>query len=297
MNIDDINDILRLFTSRAGVSNLVDNYICFLEKEVRPKQLNEYRVRLENNKGGAESEAVAYHFFKSKVEQIQVYETLNEGGVDFECQVGDSNFVAEVTHLDNESISQMSGLKNELSSDSPARFYSKINPILFKTVSRKTSQMSGYGCPGILIIACSHLHAGVLLRTIDAEWLLVGDNKIEMSAFKKAGGFTSINNVTEMENSCFLRWNACWEPAHRDISAILLFEVSGASAFILGILHPEPKHEFLPELLPSTPFVRLKKWPPEFDKFEIEWIKYENNELVVISIPEPERLWYDSCLA
>ena len=297
MNIDDINDILRLFTSKARVSDLVDNYICFLEEEVSPKQLNEYRVRLENNKGGSESEAVAYHFFKSKVEQVQVYETLNKGGIDFECQTDDSKFVAEVTHIDNESVSQMSGLKNELSSGSSARSYSKISPILYRTVERKASQMSGYECPGILIIACSHLHAGALLCIIDAEWLLVGDNKIELSAFKKAGGFTSINNITEMENSCFLRWNAGWEPAHRGISAILFFDVSGASAFVFGILHPDPKHEFLPKLLPSTPFVRLKKWPPGSGKFEIEWVKYENNELVVIPIPEPERLWYDSCLA
>ena len=234
-------------------------------------------------------------FFKGKVEQVQVYETLNEGGVDFECQTGASKFVAEVTHLDHDSVSCISGLENELTSG--VRSYSNINPILFNTVSRKTSQMSGYECPGILIIACSHLHAGALLGTIDAEWLLTGDNKIELSAFREAGGFTSVNNVTEMENSCFLRWNAGWEPAHRDISAILFFDISGASAFVLGILHPDPTHKFSPKLLPSTPFVRLKKWPPEHGRLEVEWVKHENNELVVMPIAEAERLWYDSCLA
>lgn len=295
VNIDDINDILRLFSSTTMLSDLVDNYIHFLEEEVSQRQLNEYRVRLENNKGGAESEAVAYHFFKGKVEQVQIYETLNEGGVDFQCQTGASKFVAEVTHLDSESVSCVSGLKNELTSG--VRFYSKINPILFNTVSRKTSQMSGYECPGILIIACSHLHAGALLGTIDAEWLLTGDNKIELSVFREAGGFTSVNNVTEMENSCFLRWNAGWEPAHRNISAILFFDISGVSAFVLGILHPDPIHKFSPELLPFTPFVRLKKWPPEDGRLEIEWVKYENSELVVMPIAESERLWYDSCSA
>ena len=295
MNDNHINDILRLLSSSTKLSDLVDNYICFLEEEVSQRQLNEYRVRLENNKGGAESEAVAYHFFKGKVEQVQVYETLNEGGVDFQCQTDASKFVVEVTHLDSESVSEMSGLENELTSG--VRAYSKINPILFNTVSRKASQMSGYECPGILIIACSHLHAGALLGTIDAEWLLTGNNKIEMSAFREAGGFTSVKNVTEMENSCFLRWNADWEPAHRDISAILFFDISGASAFVLGILHPDPIHKYSPELLPSTPFVRLKKWPPEHGRLEIEWVKHVNNELVVMPIAEAERLWYDLCLA
>ena len=126
---------------------------------------------------------------------------------------------------------------------------------LFNTVSRKTSQMSGYECPGILIIACSHVHADSLLGAIDAEWLLTGYNKIELSAFKDIG-FTSIKNVTEMENSCFLRWNEDWELAQRDISAILFFDISGASAFVLGILHPEPIHKFSPVLFPSTPFIR-----------------------------------------
>ena len=296
MNMDHINDILRLLASETRLSDLVDNYICFLEGEVSPKHLKEYRVRLEGNESserGAKSEAVAYHFLKNKVEQVKVYETLNKGGVDFACQTDDFKFFVEVTHIDNKSISEMSGLENELSSGTSARFYSKIGQILYGAVEHKASQMSGYECPTILVIACSHEHAGSLLGTIDAQWLLVGENKIRMSGFKKSGGFTSVNNVTEMENSCFLRWNAGWESAHRDISAILFFDVSGASAFVLGILHPHPKHEFLPEVLPSTPFVRLKEWPPTSDKFEIEWVRYENNELVVIPIPKPERLWYD----
>lgn len=299
MNDNHINDMLRLFSSTTMLSDLVDNYICFLEESVSQKQLNEYHVRLKNNSGRAESEAIAYHFFKGKVEQVQVYETLNEGGVDFECQTSDSKFVAEVTHLDHDSVSCMSGLENELSSGISVRSYSTINRILFNAVSRKASQMSGYECPRILIIACSHLHAGALLGTIDAEWLLTGDNKIELSEFREARGFTSTNNVTEMENSCFLRWNVGWEPAHRDISAILFFDISAASTFVLGILHPDSIYKFSPELLPSTPFVRLKKWPPEHGRLEVEWVKHENNELVVIPIAEAEaeRLWYDSCLA
>ena len=52
VNIDDINDILRLFSSTTRLSDLVDNYIHFLEEEVSQRQLNEYRVRLENNKRG-----------------------------------------------------------------------------------------------------------------------------------------------------------------------------------------------------------------------------------------------------
>ncbi len=67
------------------------------------------------------------------------------------------------------------------------------------------------------------------------------------------------------------------------------------NAFVLGILHPDPIYKLPIQFLPSVPFVRLKKWPPEDGILLTEWVKFEENIEFVIRIPEHESFWYADC--
>ena len=290
-----INDILKISASKIKVNDLVDNYKNFLENE-HLNHVKSYSDRLRDHAASARAEAVTFHFFRSNLDEVRVNEDLNKGGVDFLCQTGTSEFIAEITCLGSESVTRKSGLKYEPTENRSVGTVSPITRKLCDTVCGKASQMSGYENPGILVIACEHPQADLLFDSFDAQSLLVGDIKIGVSIPNDPNEQQGVDSITEMENSCFLQWNQGWELINRSVSAILLFHISGVSAFALGILHPDPVHKFPPKLLPSIPFVRLKQWPPEGGRIELEWVKYENTEVVEISEPEQHRFWYDHSL-
>ena len=290
------DDFIKILASKVKVQDLVNNYIQFLEKEY-PSLVQPYQARLKDNLTGARAEAVSFHFFRSYVDEIKVNETRNEGGTDFLCKTGDSEFIAEITSISTESVTKKSGLKNELTEGITVQTISPITQKLCDTVNSKQCQMSKYNYPGILIIASDHDLADTLLDPFDTQRLLVGDMTIGVSTptNRQATQELSPINQTELKYGCFLQVNPGWEVCNRSISAVLLFHISGVNAFLLGILHPDPKHKFSPKLLPSIPFIRLKKWPPEGNILEVEWVKYEEPELVVTN-PEQKRFWYDRSL-
>ncbi len=287
-------------------SDLVPDYMDFL-KTKDPKRIKSFQSLLSTQRPSAVSEAVAFHFFGYYVDKIQVEEILNKGGVDFRCQTGDTNFVVEVTHLDVEAVENRSGLPNDLTQDNAVGCFSSITKKLHDTVDKKAHQMSGYECPGILVIACTHNLADLLFNTSAAENLLVGDTKISIPIPKYLltdrikedtpieDTWQNLSSRTDLENAIFFRWNDEWEACNRSISAVLLFHISGANAFVLGILHPDPIHKFPIQFLPSVPFVRLKKWPPEDGLMFTEWIKYEENTECVIRNPEHVSFCYANC--
>ncbi len=285
---ETVNDVLRMFVSRVKEKNLVPKYTHFLEDE-HPNHVAHYRNRLKTNPEGAIAEAVTFHFFRSNLDTVQVNEEPNKGGVDFLCKIGSSEFIAEITSLQAETVTRKSGLEHKPTKRHSVRPFSPITRKLCDTVYDKAFQMSGYNCPGVLVIACKHPLGGVLFDSSGAERLLVGDIKIGLSSSRES------TNVTELKDSCFLRYNQEWELGNRSISSILLFHISEVSASVLGILHPNPTHKFLPEFLPSIPFLRLKQWPPNDNKIKTEWVKYEKTELI-IPIPEQHGFWYDLSL-
>ena len=282
------NDFLRMCVSRVKGEDLVTKYAHFLETE-HPSHVAHYRDRLKTNREGAIAEAVTFHFFRYNLDEVQVNEDPKKGGVDFLCKIGSSEFIAEITSLQAETVTRKSGVKYKPTKSSSVGTFSPITRKLCDTVCDKASQMSGYNCPGVLVIACKHSLADILFDAVDAERLLVGNIEIGLSSSRES------TNVTELKNSCFLQHNQEWELSNRSISSILLFHISGVSAFVLGILHPDPTHKFLPKFLPSIPFLRLKQWPPNGNKIKTEWVKYEETELV-IPRPEQHRFWYDLSL-
>ncbi len=285
-------DLCKRAQTEIKLDDLVDNYRHFLQDE-HPTRVKSYYDLLNRQPASARAEAVAFYFLRNHSDNIQVEEDSKKGGVDFRCQKGNAEFVAEVTCLDAESVARKSGLKNEPPRNRSGGWYSGITNKLFDKVDEKTNQMSGYDCPAILVMTCEHPLADVLLDTIDAEFLLTGDQKIAVVPFSNS--MENLDSITDLENSVFFLYNqenGKLESCRRSISAILLFSIFGASVFVIGILPPDPTHKFSIKFLPSVPFVRLKKWPPENGIFETEWISYKTDEHV-IDEPEPHRFWYD----
>ena len=284
--------ILKTTQAQTTVEDLVDNYKRFLENE-HPTHIKLYCKRLKNKHTSARTEAVVFHFLKANLEGVRVQEDPEIGGVDFQCKTDTGKFMVEVTCLDAESVACKSGLKNESPLKRYSEWYSGITGKLFGTAKKKASQISGYDCPRILVIACEHSQADMLLGTSDAADLLTGEQKIAVVPFSNSTA--NLDSVPDLKNSVFFRFNkeiGKLESRRRSISAILLFSTFGANVFVVGILHPDPVHKFPIKFLPSIPFVRLKKWPPENGTLEIEWVSYKTSDYVIHE-PEPYNFWYD----
>jgi hypothetical protein len=139
--------------------------------------------------------------------------------------------------------------------------------------SRKTPQLSDHSFPRILVITCEHVAADVLLGPGGAEALLTSDTKIAVPIGKQ---IDKVGIVTDLKNSVFFRSvNGELESCRRSISAILLISILADKSLVTGILHPDPNYKFPIKLLPSVPFLRMKKWPPENNIIEIDWLIYE----------------------
>ena len=284
-----MDDILNLWIAKTEVHDLVDDYKRFLDDKY-PKHVKSYCYRLKNHPEGAKAEAVVFSFLEANLDDVQVAEEMGIGGVDFRCKTDDAEFLAEVTCLEARSVTCQSGLPDDPSSGG---HFDMITKPLRTKVSKKVNQMSSYSCPRILVIACQHTHANTVLGISGAEDLLTGETKIEIVPF---GNPERDHLVADLENSVFFRWeNGSVESCRNGISAILLFSISGRSAFIAGILHPDPIHKFPIEFLPSVPFVRLKEWPLADNRIGIEWAIHKPPEQEILEW-KPERFWYDKDL-
>ena len=261
----------------ATITNIVDSYEHFLQNEY-PSRIKPFRNLLTSQRASATAEAVTFHFFRASVDEVQIEEDPVKGGVDFRCKTQKSEFVAEVTHLDAESVAQASGLKNEIPETGSVRSYSRITRLLRTNASDKTPQMSGYCCPTILVMTCDHVDAMDLLSSkIAAEFLLTSDTAISIP-HPRATPKPDLGLETDLADSVFFRFNKGnnkFESCRQSISAILLCSVFGNAMKVIGILHPDPVHKFPIKFLPSIPFVRLKKWPPENNRIGIEWVTHE----------------------
>ena len=259
---NDLNDIIKCFASQIEVKDLVDGYERFLNVN-HPKHIKPFHKRFHNQPESARAEAVVFSFLKEILDDVQIEESLVEGGVDFRCKTDSTEFVVEVTCLDSESVTRASGLPDEMPETGSARFYSMITPRLRQKASNKACQMSGHNCPRILVITSEHRHASTVLDCRAASDLLTDETKVAIPATQSG----ELDLITELRGSVFFRLkNGKLEPCRRSISAILLFCVSVDSAFVVGLLHPDPACKFSPELLSSVPFIKVKEWPPENGK-------------------------------
>ena len=288
----------------ATRTDLVDNYKGFLDDK-HPTRVKSYRDLLKNQPASARAEAVIFHFFQANIDDVRVEEDPKKGGVDFRCKTGNTEFVAEVTCLDAEAVARESGLRNEVPENSSSGSYRRITRLLRGKASGKASQMSEYGCPRILVITCEHIDANHLLSSrIAAEFFLTSDTKITIPnplANPKPG----LGLETNLEHSAFFRLDektGQLESCRHSISAILLCSVSDYRTLIVGVLHPDPIHKLPIKCLPSIPFVRLKKWPPENSKIQTEWVTHKSlnsntSDEQILEKPMAFSFYYDENLS
>jgi len=209
---------------------------------------------------------------RTNFDDVKLGEDISTGGPDFFCSSNGVKFIVEVTCIETESVANQSGWKKEVphTPNKTAFFFGMITHMLRTKVSSKTAQLSGYHIPGILIIASEHIGADFLLGPSSAEILLTSDTKIEVPIGKP---INKVGLSTDLKDSIFFRFkNGSLELCRRNISAIFLISIFDDKSLIVGILHPDPKYVFPIMLLPTVPFVRMKKWPPENNIIEIEWV-------------------------
>ncbi len=276
---NNLEDIIKLLESRIEVKDLVECYKHFLS-ENHPEHIKRFTERFQNKPENIRSEAVVFSFLKENTDDVKLEEDLEKGGVDFRCKTDSTEFVVEVTGLKSESVTRASGLPNEIPKTGSGGFYSMITPLLRQKASQKASQMSGYDkCPRVLTITSDHPHASTVLDCRAASDLLTGETSIAIPC---------TDLITLLKDSVFFRLkNGKLKSCRQSISAILLFTISGASAFVVGLLHPDPANKFPPELLSLVPFIVVKEWPPENGRIRTEWKNQETQEL------KPYRFWYD----
>ena len=231
------------------VYDLLDEYKDFLDGTDRFESWN----RLSRDEPeSARSEAVAYAFFKSHGYNIQVEETPDKGGVDFRVQAETTDFVVEVTSILRENYTKNSGMPEIILDRVRCVSPYKVPHSIRSKVSDKASQMSGYNCPRILMIACEHPEYQYFLNKQNAlgpEALLTSPPKISIPSKK---------NVTGLEDSLFLKFqNGRIVFCRKSISAVLLFYISKYYVQTTGLLHPQPVYNFSVDLLPSVPFVEV----------------------------------------
>jgi hypothetical protein len=258
----------------TSTTEVIESYNLFLELKY-PTHYQNYCTRLKSNPEGAKAEAVTFSFLRSNFDEVKIAEDISTGGADSLCKANEFEFITEVTCLEAESVATQSGLKNEVPQNGPAEWFSMVTHTLRTKASAKTSQLSdhSYSFPRILVITCEHIAADVLLGPHGAETLLTSDTKIAVPIGKS---IDKVDLITELKDSVFFRSrNGELESCRRSISAIFLISIFVDKLLVVGILHPDPQYEFPIRLLPSIPFLRMRKWPPENNLIEIEWIIYE----------------------
>jgi hypothetical protein len=255
-----------------STTEVIESYKWFLEVKY-PNHFQSYCKRLKKNRESAKAEAIIFCFLRSIFNDVTLAEDISTGGVDFHCRSNDVEFVVEVTCLEAESVASQSGWKNEVPQLGSGGSFGMITHMLRTKASCKAAQLSGYCVPRILALTCEHIAADILLGPHGAESLLTSDIKIEVPIGKS---IDNINLTTDLKDSVFFRSkNEQLESCRRSISAILLFSIFADKSLIVGILHPDPKYNLPIKILPTIPFLRMKKWPPENNMIDIEWVIYK----------------------
>lgn len=256
----------------TSTAEVIESYKDFLELKY-PTHYQKYCTRLKSDPESTKAEAITFAFLRSNFADVKVAEDIGTGGVDFLCKSNKFEFISEVTCLEAESVATQSGLKREVPRNGSAEWFSMITHMLRTKASSKTPQLSGYEFPRLLVITCEHVDADILLGPKGAESLLTSDSKIEIPIGKP---IDKVGLITDLKDSVFFRSrNGELESCRRSISALLLISIFVDKLLVVGILHPDPSYEFPIKLLPSVPFLRIKKWPPEKNLIEIEWVIYK----------------------
>jgi hypothetical protein len=250
----------------------VESYKKFLSVKY-PSHYKLFCDRLDSKPESARAEAVTFCLLRSQFEDVTIAEDVVTGGADFFCVTESGKIIVEVTSTESEAVAAQSGWPSGIPEDGSSGSFGLITHMLRTKASEKASQLSGYEMPRILAITCEHIGADVLLGPLGAEMFLTSDTKITVPIAAGEPIEDRIHLTTDLKDSVFFRFrDGIVEPCRQSISAIFLISIFADKSFVVGILHPDPRHVLPISLLPSVPFLRVRKWPPENHGIETEWV-------------------------
>ncbi|MBI4237951.1 MAG: hypothetical protein HY696_05990 [Deltaproteobacteria bacterium] len=255
----------------------VDLYGAYLRKYY-PNLSKPYYDR---NKAAPESgraEAALFAFLQAHCNRVEPHETRGTGGPDFLCTTNGNRFLVEVTALEEESVVRASDWNNDIPDNGETFDFNFCTAKIRQKASDKAPQFKNSPMPRILAIATSHPGCDVLFGRHAAQAALLSDTLLSVPINSPTECFSQ---VTHLQESVFIRpKNGAIEPCRQSISALLLAALLNDHCSVFGVLHPAPAKRFDIAGLPTVPFVRLTKWPPEGNQLSVEWI---------VSSPQPAK--------
>ena len=249
-----------------------------------PTHYTSFCNRFKKKPESARAEAVTFSLLRSQFGNVTIAEDVATGGADFLVVTENNKFIVETTCLEGEAVADQSGWPNGIPEDGSCGSFGMITHMLRTKASGKARQLSGYEMPRALAITCEHVAADALLGPLGAEMFLTSDTMIAVPVATREPIDEEVSLTTDLHDSVFFKLNnGVIKPCRRSISVIFLISIFADKSMIVGILHPNPQHVFPITLMPRVPFLRMRKWPPENQSIETEW---------VIHIPKPAQLYH-----
>lgn len=215
-------------------------------------------------------EAATSELLRNQGVTVEPNEHMSLGGPDYVCRCDNYNFYVEATCMEK------AGDKSGLTHGSVYTFSSLTKPILDE-IRNKTRQCSSLDAPCVLAIGTLDDVAGhICFSKIFAGHILTGTPKISPGTDAEQRPTTDdLHWTTDLEDSGFVRPNRkttnSIEEARRTVSAVLLCSFGTTPLRAIGLLHPNPNHNFDRTLLPKIDFCRLAEGY-QTGQFKVEWI-------------------------
>jgi hypothetical protein len=261
----------------ATTEELQDSYVEYLRREV-PNNVKSFLNLKRESPEASLAETVVFGILR-QLRLNPVVSDVYAGGADFECtyrpiwfaDTGSQPLVVEVTTLEPSAVERNSGWPIEAPSEISGGPFSLLTDRIAARASDKVPQLSKPKMPRVLAIVSSHIGADALLSNeLAAKAVLVSNPQITQPI---GGGPAS--QTTDLRDSVFLRVDPVTGKViarRQSISAVLLVSVSGRSARVLGVLHPEPRYPLNIDSFPDIPFIKVRPWPVVGRQIELGWV-------------------------
>jgi hypothetical protein len=242
------------------------------------ERLKKWEDLLKANSEAAICEALTRKLLSDHNIDVQPYEDLSKGGPDFLCSKNCKRFYVETTCVTIEAATKETGLSDKPLRPVKAQYFGLMTGKFLGEICNKIHQCSNLRYPCIIAIGTLHFQAGcVCFNKRAIENILTGTTQITMKVDPKQGyGVGDIHESTSLRDSAFIRFDKTSigqiECARDPISAILLCPFGSLPTKVIGVLHPNPNHEFDRSLLPKIEFGRLAKGWQSDGRFKVEWI-------------------------
>ncbi len=228
-----------------------------------------------NNSEAAICEASVRKILSGYVDAVEPSEDLSSGGPDFLCTQKGKHFYVETKCITTRVATDKTGLEDK--PQGKASGYYLLTDKILEIACKKTPQCSNLDSPCLLAIGTFHRQVGALcFNSHAAEQLLTGTPYITSIIDTQTGKMVKEPyQETNLQNSVPIRYDKDSpekiEYARKTISAILLCSLGYDRSHVIGIMHPNPNHNFDRRLLPNIKFCRLSEGY-ESGPLIVEWI-------------------------